>query len=82
MAEICYNIINSHKGDFQLQYTFKTREKDRGLKLSKFLKNHKDFELTDINVPNLDIFKEGKLCTFYPNLTHTEGFFIGRLIKK
>ena len=39
MAEICYNIINGHKGDFQLQYTFKTREKDRGLKLSKFLKN-------------------------------------------
>lgn len=50
--------------------------------ISKFLKNHKDFELTDINVPNLDIFKEVKLCTFYPNLTHTEGFFIGRLIKK
>ena len=50
--------------------------------IEKFLKNHKDFELTEIKVPNLNVSNESGLCTFYPNLTHTEGFFIGRLKKK
>lgn len=50
--------------------------------IEKFLKNHKDFELTEIKVPNLNVSNEAGLCTFYPNLTHTEGFFIGRLKKK
>lgn len=50
--------------------------------IEKFLKNHKDFTLTEINVPDLQIFNEKNMYTFYPNLTKTEGFFIGRLKRK
>ena len=50
--------------------------------INKFLNNHKDFELTEINVDNINIFNDNNLYTFYPNLTNTEGFFIGRLKKK
>lgn len=50
--------------------------------IQKFLKNHKDFELTSINVPGIDIFNDNNLYTFYPNLTQTEGFFIARLRRK
>lgn len=50
--------------------------------LEKFLKNHPDFELTEINVDGINIENENKMYTFYPNLTHTEGFFIGRLRRK
>lgn len=50
--------------------------------INKFLNNHKDFELTEINVDNINIFNDNNLYTFYPNLTDTEGFFIGRLKKK
>ena len=33
--------------------------------------------------PNyLNVIIEDKMCTFYPNLTKTEGFFIGRMIRK
>ncbi len=50
--------------------------------IQKFLKNHKDFELTSINVPGIEIFNDDNLYTFYPNLTQTEGFFIARLRRK
>ncbi len=50
--------------------------------INKFLKNHKDFELTEIKVDGINIFESEKMYTFYPNLTNTEGFFIGRLRKK
>ena len=47
--------------------------------ISKFLKNHKDFQLTPIDVEGIDISNNNDMYTFYPNLTNTEGFFIGRL---
>jgi len=50
--------------------------------VNKFLKNHKDFELTEINVNGLNLLEKNKMYTFYPNLTGTEGFFIGRMIRK
>ena len=48
----------------------------------KFLENHKDFELTEIKVDGINITNENNMYTFYPNLTNTEGFFIGRMIRK
>ena len=50
--------------------------------VEKFLKNHKDFELTDIEFKNIDVSNDNKLYTFYPHKTKTEGFFIGRMIRK
>lgn len=50
--------------------------------IEKFLKNHKDFELTEIKVEGINIYNDNNLYTFYPNLTGTEGFFIARLRRK
>ncbi len=50
--------------------------------IDKFLKNNPDFELTPIDTMGLNITNENNKYTFYPNLTHTEGFFIGRMIRK
>ena len=51
-------------------------------KNAKFLKKHKDFKLTEINVDGINITNDDNMYTFYPNLTNTEGFFIGRLKRK
>lgn len=50
--------------------------------IMRFLKENKDFELTSINVDGLNVYDDNNLYTFYPNLTKTEGFFIGRLKRK
>ncbi len=50
--------------------------------ITKFLNNHIDFELTPIDFEDINITNDGNMYTFYPNLTKTEGFFIGRLIRK
>lgn len=50
--------------------------------IEKFLKNHNDFELTEIKVEGINIYNDNNLYTFYPNLTGTEGFFIARLRRK
>ena len=50
--------------------------------IEKFLSNHKDFELTSIDFGDINITNENNMYTFYPNLTKTEGFFIGRLRRK
>lgn len=47
--------------------------------IEKFLANHKDFELTEIDFGDINITNDKNMYTFYPNLTKTEGFFIGRL---
>lgn len=47
--------------------------------IEKFLSSHKDFELTEIDFGDINITNDNKMYTFYPNLTKTEGFFIGRL---
>lgn len=50
--------------------------------IEEFLENNKDFELTEINVNGINIFNDDNKYTFYPHLTNTEGFFIGRLKRK
>ena len=50
--------------------------------IEKFLKNHEDYELTEIEVEGINIYNDNNLYTFYPNLTGTEGFFIARLRRK
>ena len=53
-----------------------------GLDVDKFLQNRKDFELTNIDFGDINVYNDNKNYTFYPNLTKTEGFFVARLKKK
>ena len=50
--------------------------------VNKFLKNHKEFELVPIDFEGINITNEDNMYTFYPNLTNTEGFVIGRMRRK
>lgn len=50
--------------------------------VKKFLKNNTDFQLTPLTIDNLNMTNENDLYTFYPHLTKTEGFFIGRMTRK
>lgn len=66
-----------------LQYSTCTiLEAENDKVIDKFLATHPDFSLTEIDTMGLNISNNQNKYTFYPNLTHTEGFFIGRLIKK
>ncbi len=47
----------------------------------KFLDSHKDFKLVPIDTYGIDVTNKDNMYTFYPHLTHTEGFFIGRLVR-
>ncbi len=46
--------------------------------INKFLKTHSNFKIEKINT-NLNVINRNNLITFYPNISNTEGFFIGRL---
>jgi len=50
--------------------------------IQKFLSKHNEFELVPIDFDGINITNENNMYTFYPNLTNTEGFFIGRLRRK
>lgn len=66
-----------------LQYSTCTilSEENKGV-IDKFLQTHKDFEITPVDFGTFNIHNDNNLYTFYPHLTNTEGFFIGRLIRK
>lgn len=50
--------------------------------LKEFLHKHPEFELTEIDTFGVKVEDNNNMYTFYPNISNTEGFFIGRLIKK
>jgi len=50
--------------------------------IKEFLNNNKNFELEEINTLGLEVLKQDKTVTFLPHLSHTEGFFIGRMKRK
>lgn len=50
--------------------------------VAEFLSKHPEFELTKIDTCGVDVVEENGCYTFYPNISKTEGFFIGRLKKK
>lgn len=81
--QILSNSANYVKVGGVLQYSTCTilDEENEGV-IEKFLKGHPNFELTPINVDNIDITCSDNMYTFYPNKTGTEGFFIARMIRK
>lgn len=50
--------------------------------INQFMKTNKDFELTEINTYGIKVDNNNLKYTFYPNVSNTEGFFIGRLVRK
>lgn len=87
LAGLQYQILTNSakyvKSGGILQYSTCTiLDNENAMVIDKFLKNNPDFELTEIDTMGLNITNENKKYTFYPNLTKTEGFFIGRLKRK
>jgi len=87
LAGIQYKILENSakyvKSGGILQYSTCTiLNKENKDVILKFLKNHKEFELTPISFENIDVYNDNNMYTFYPHKTKTEGFFIGRLKKK
>lgn len=81
--KILENSANYVKSGGILQYSTCTiLSSENKVVIDKFLKNHPDFELTPIEFGDINITNDGNTYTFYPNLTKTEGFFIGRLRRK
>jgi len=81
--KILLNSANYVKKGGILQYSTCTilDNENKGV-INKFLKNRNDFELTEIDFGNINVYNDNKNYTFYPNLTKTEGFFVARLKRK
>ncbi len=87
LAGIQYKILENSakyvkKGGILQYSTCTILDNENGGVIDKFLSNNSDFSLIAIDTHGLDITNEDNKYTFYPNLTHTEGFFIGRMIRK
>jgi len=87
LAKLQYDILSNAskyvKHDGVLQYSTCTIiDSENKCVIEKFLDSHKDFELTDISIEGIDITNDKNMYTFYPHLTNTEGFFVGRLKRK
>lgn len=88
LFEIQYKILENAarylKKGGELVYSTCTLEKNEneGV-LERFLKEHSDFEISDINEYLPENIKKGRngCITLYPNVDGTDGFFIARLKK-
>jgi len=82
-CQILENSAKYVKSGGILQYSTCTILEEENQKvIQKFLHQNSDFELTSIDFGDIKIHNDNNMYTFYPNLTSTEGFFIGRLRRK
>lgn len=90
ISKLQYEILNTASKYLKqggiLIYSTCTIEKDENINLvNKFLKENSDFELVDfkdlLDSSNCLVKNKGYLALF-PNINHTDGFFISKIIKK
>lgn len=86
LSNIQYNILTTNakylKTGGKLIYSTCSIMSDENEKvLERFLRENKEFEYLPFSIKEFDA-ENVPYYTFYPNITKTEGFFIGRLIKK
>lgn len=69
-------------GGVLLYSTCSVLKEENNMVVADFLSKHPEFELTPIDTHGINVVNENNCYTFYPNVSNTEGFFIGRLRKK
>lgn len=79
--EILKNASKYVKKDGILVYSTCTIEKEENIEIiKKFIKEHKEFEIVDVNdVLPIELKSKDKFLQLYPNMYHTDGFFICKL---
>ena len=50
--------------------------------VGKFLQENKYYKILNIDTSGVDVVRYHNLCTFYPNISKCEGFFVSKLEKK
>lgn len=85
LSEIQYSILSTNakylkSGGKMIYSTCSIMAEENEKILERFLENNKDFKYLPFSIDGM-IDEKVPYYTFYPNVTKTEGFFIGRLIK-
>lgn len=71
--------VSSHyvkKGGTLIYSTCSILKKENEGIVKQFLASHKDFVLKKVNTYGIPVMEEDNMVTFYPHISHTEGFFI------
>lgn len=86
IAELQYKILENNAKYLQVGGTLIystctiTKEENENI-LNKFLNQHKNFKIAQVDTFGVACTDNCGLKTFYPHISKTEGFFIGKLVR-
>ncbi len=69
------------KGGVLIYSTCSIMKNENEKVVGTFLKNNKAYKIIPVNTLGVQVTKYHELCTFYPNISNCEGFFIARMVK-